>query len=170
MTFTPNAAEGWHFIGWEYHESGQNPKYSNESTFTVQMPDHSVHLYAKFERDTYRLTLSEHLTAYVNNRAVTDLDAIAGDSEVTVKPAAGYQLAANAKWYVNGEEITPQPNGAYTFTLLADTAVSAAAEAGRYTIKLNDTITGGTSKNTFSPNAACTRAQIVTFLYRALQK
>lgn len=31
-------------------------------------------------------------------------------------------------------------------------------------------ITGGTSKNTFSPDATCTRAQIVTFLYRALQK
>ena len=142
-TFTPNAAEGWHFVGWEYHESGQTPKYSNAGTFTVQMPDRSVHLYAKFERDAYRLTLSEHLTAYVNDKAVTDSDAIAGDSEVTVKPAAGYQLAADAKWYVNGEEIAPQPNGAYTFLLLADTEVSAAVEAGRYTIALDDSVTGG---------------------------
>ena len=31
-------------------------------------------------------------------------------------------------------------------------------------------ITGGTSATTFSPDAACTRAQIVTFLYRALHK
>lgn len=31
-------------------------------------------------------------------------------------------------------------------------------------------ITGGTSATTFSPNATCTRAQIVTFLYRALYK
>ena len=31
-------------------------------------------------------------------------------------------------------------------------------------------ITGGTGANTFSPNAPCTRAQIVTFLYRALHK
>ena len=30
-------------------------------------------------------------------------------------------------------------------------------------------ITGGTSATTFSPDAPCTRAQIVTFLYRALQ-
>ena len=29
-------------------------------------------------------------------------------------------------------------------------------------------ITGGTSPTTFSPNNTCTRAQIVTFLYRAL--
>ena len=28
-------------------------------------------------------------------------------------------------------------------------------------------ITSGTGANTFSPNAPCTRAQIVTFLYRA---
>ena len=28
-------------------------------------------------------------------------------------------------------------------------------------------ITAGTSANTFSPNAACTRAQMVTFLWRA---
>ncbi len=31
-------------------------------------------------------------------------------------------------------------------------------------------ITNGTSKNTFSPEAACTRGQIVTFLYRAVKE
>ena len=31
-------------------------------------------------------------------------------------------------------------------------------------------ITTGTSETTFSPNAACTRAQSVTFLFRALGK
>lgn len=30
-------------------------------------------------------------------------------------------------------------------------------------------ITSGTSATTFSPDAPCTRAQIVTFLYRAYQ-
>ena len=33
-----------------------------------------------------------------------------------------------------------------------------------------NSITGGTGANTFSPDAPCTRAQIVTFLYRALHK
>ena len=32
---------------------------------------------------------------------------------------------------------------------------------------LEEGITTGTSSTTFSPNASCTRAQIVTFLYRA---
>ena len=31
-------------------------------------------------------------------------------------------------------------------------------------------ITSGTGTNTFSPEANCMRAQIVTFLYRALKK
>ena len=31
-------------------------------------------------------------------------------------------------------------------------------------------VTNGTSDTTFSPNSDCTRAQIVTFLYRAIAK
>lgn len=68
------------------------------------MPDDSVQLYAKFERDAYRLDLGEHLTAYINGKAVTDLNAITGDTNVTVRPAVGYSLAENAKWIVNGTE------------------------------------------------------------------
>ena len=33
---------------------------------------------------------------------------------------------------------------------------------------VNHEVTAGTSKTTFSPNQSCTRAQVVTFLYRAL--
>ena len=36
--------------------------------------------------------------------------------------------------------------------------------------RLKVSITKGTSFNTFSPNSTCTRAQIVTFIYRALGK
>lgn len=32
-----------------------------------------------------------------------------------------------------------------------------------------NSVTNGTSATTFSPNADCTRAEIVTFLYRAYQ-
>ena len=39
------------------------------------------------------------------------------------------------------------------------------AEAVRWAV--GQGITNGTTETTFSPNAACTRAQIVTFLYRA---
>ena len=34
---------------------------------------------------------------------------------------------------------------------------------------MENNITSGTSKTTFSPDADCTRGQIVTFLYRCFQ-
>ena len=137
LTFTPKAAEGWHFTGWEYHVNGQSPQYSSEKTFTVTMPDSSVQLYAKFERDTYRLTLGEHLTAYADGKPITDLDAITGDTKVTVKPATGYALAENAKWQVNGEEKTAEADGSCKFSVTADTSVTADVAAQTYTVMLN---------------------------------
>ena len=137
LTFTPKAADGWHFTGWEYHVNGQSPQYSSDETFTVTMPDSSVQLYAKFERDTYRLTLGEHLTAYADGKAITGLDAITGDTEVTVKPATGYALAENAKWQVNGEEKPAEADGSCKFSITADTAVTADVAAQTYTVTLN---------------------------------
>ena len=150
LTFTPKAAEGWHFTGWEYHVNGQSPQYSSDKTFTVTMPDSSVQLYAKFERDTYRLTLGEHLTAYADGKAITDLDAITGDTEVTVKPATGYALAENAKWQVNGEETTAEADGSCQFSITADTAVTADVAAQTYTVTLNAASpeNGGTAEAT----------------------
>ena len=137
LTFTPKAAEGWHFTGWEYHVNGQSPQYSSDKTFTVTMPDSSVQLYAKFERDTYHLTLGEHLTAYADGKAITGLDAITGDTEVTVKPATGYALAENAKWQVNGEETTAEADGSCKFSITADTTVTADVAAQTFTVTLN---------------------------------
>ena len=150
LTFTPKAAEGWHFTGWEYHVNGQSPQYSSDKTFTVTMPDSSVQLYAKFERDTYRLTLGEHLTAYADGKAITGLDAITGDTEVTVKPATGYALAENAKWQVNGEEKTAEADGSCQFSITADTTVTADVAAQTYTVALNAASpeNGGTAEAT----------------------
>ena len=150
LTFTPKAADGWHFTGWEYHVNGQSPQYSSDETFTVTMPDSSVQLYAKFERDTYRLTLGEHLTAYADGKAITDLDAITGDTEVTVKPATGYALAENAKWQVNGEETTAEADGSCKFSITADTTVTADVAAQTFTVMLNAASpeNGGTAEAT----------------------
>ena len=137
LTFTPKAADGWHFTGWEYHVNGQSPQYSSDETFTVTMPDSSVQLYAKFERDTYRLTLGEHLTAYADGKAITGLDAITGDTEVTVKPATGYALAENAKWQVNGEEKAAEADDSCQFSITADTTVTADVAAQTFTVMLN---------------------------------
>lgn len=137
LTFTPKAAEGWHFTGWEYHVNGQSPQYSSDETFTVTMPDSSVQLYAKFERDAYRLTLGEHLTAYADGKAITGLDAITGDTVVTVKPATGYALAKDATWQVNGEEKPAEADGSCKFSITADTTVTADVAARTFTVMLN---------------------------------
>ena len=69
--------------------------------------------------------------------------------------------AAAFLWRANGQ---PQVSGSNSFTdvsggdYFAD-AVSWAVEQG---------ITSGTGNGAFSPNAPCTRAQIVTFLYRSM--
>ena len=52
ITFTAVAKDGWHFAAWEYYVSGQPVVYGYEKTYTVTMPDASVELYARFERDT----------------------------------------------------------------------------------------------------------------------
>ena len=60
-------------------------------------------------------------------------------------------------------EITPTTVNGFT-DVAADAfyadAVAWAVESG---------VTNGTTYSTFSPNADCTRAEIVTFLYRAYQ-
>ena len=54
-------------------------------------------------------------------------------------------------------------NGANPFVDVADSAYY--ADAVKWAVAEN--VTAGTSATTFSPDASCTRAQIVTFLYRA---
>ena len=135
FTFKATANEGWHFSGWEYYEAGQTVVYGAEDTYTVVMPDNSVELIAKFERDPYALTLSDGLAAYVDGERVTDLTAIPGDSVVTVKPAPGFELSDGAVWTVNGVALDPQPEGSeYTFTLTADTSVSVDVTAQEFTV------------------------------------
>lgn len=149
VTFTPKAAVGWHFTGWEYHEDGQSPVYSKDAAFTVVMPDSSVQLYGKFERDAYKLTLGENLTAYVDGEIITDLDAITGDTVVTVKPATGYQLESADDWTITGADATTKTADALTFSIVSDTTVTANVSAQPFQIALNtEGLIGGTASAT----------------------
>ena len=56
-------------------------------------------------------------------------------------------------------------SGSTNFTDVASDAFY--ADAISWAVANN--VTNGTSNTTFSPNADCTRAEIVTFLYRAYQ-
>ena len=106
---------------------------------------------------------------------------------ITVKPNDGYELNKLTVTDKDGNRLSlsDKGNGKYTFTM-PDGKVSVDASFSKIaaTINFRDVkqsdyyydavqwavekgITEGTGANTFSPNASCTRAQMVTFLWRA---
>ena len=111
-----------------------------------------------------------------------------GDSvTITVKPDSGYQLDDLTVTDKNGKELklTDKGNGKYTFTMPAGKVeINAAFVKEVETSPFSDVstsayyyeavkwaqekgITGGIGNGLFGPNRPCTRAQIVTFLWRA---
>lgn len=109
---------------------------------------------------------------------------------ITVDPDEGYELDELTVTDANGDEISvrSQGNGRYTFTMPRSrvtveatfVAISEEPEAlpfvdvptGAYYYDavawaVENGVTSGTSATTFSPNNSCTRAQMVTFLWRA---
>ena len=111
-----------------------------------------------------------------------------GDSvTITVKPDSGYRLDDLTVTDKNGKELklTDKGNGKYTFTMPASKVeVKATFVKEVETSPFSDVptsayyyeavkwaqekgITGGIGNGLFGPNQPCTRAQIVTFLWRA---
>ncbi len=120
---------------------------------------------------------------------VSPKSASKGDSvTITAAPNKGYELSGIKVIDQNGREVklTDKGSGKYTFTMPAGKITVKAvfmddntmlnfftdvhAEDYYYDAVLwaaQKGITGGMSDTLFAPNAACTRAQIVTFLWRA---
>ena len=103
---------------------------------------------------------------------------------ITVTPDRYYKVDGVTVKDQNGKEITVTDNGDGTFTFkMPDSKVTVepvfswdnpfgdVAEDTYYTPAvewaLKNGVTDGTSATTFSPNAGCTRGQIVTFLWKA---
>ena len=106
---------------------------------------------------------------------------------LTVEPDEGYTLETLTVTDKNGDEIrVKEKNGKYTFTMPASKVyveatfmednsmlnffVDVPADAYYYDAVLwaaENGITGGVDDTHFAPNATCTRAQAVTFLWRA---
>ena len=106
---------------------------------------------------------------------------------ITVKPDDGFKLGSLTVTDQNGKELelTDKGGGKYTFTMPAgkvdvSTAFVKTVETSPFTDVKDDAyyyeavkwaaengITGGIGGNLFGPEQPCTRAQIVTFLWRA---
>lgn len=120
--------------------------------------------------------------------AVSPKSASKGDTvTITAAPDKGYELSGIKVIDQNGREVklTDKGSGKYTFTMpagkvtikadfIAQTADSVFADvsADAYYYEAvkwaaDKGITGGIGDSLFAPNQSCTRAQIVTFLWRA---
>ena len=127
---------------------------------------------------------TEHGTVTVSPRYADKGDTVT----VTVKPDSGYVLETLTVTDKNGNELTlkDKGNGKYTFTMPAGKVEVKATfmednsmlnffydvpnnayfyEAVKWAVK--NGITTGVGDNLFAPEQPCTRAQIVTFLWRA---
>ena len=137
-------------------------------------------------KPSYSVTIpnkTENGTVTVSPRSAEKGDSVT----ITVKPDSGYQLDDLTVTDKNGKELklTDKGNGKYTFTMPASKVeikatfvkevetspfsdVSTSAyyyEAVKWAQEKG--ITGGIGNGLFGPNQPCTRAQIVTFLWRA---
>ena len=127
---------------------------------------------------------TEHGSVTVSPKSASKGDTVT----VTVKPDSGYVLETLTVTDKNGNELTlkDKGNGKYTFTMPAGKVEVKATfmednsmlnffydvpnnayfyEAVKWAVK--NGITTGVGNNLFAPEQPCTRAQIVTFLWRA---
>ena len=125
---------------------------------------------------------TENGTVTVSPRSAEKGDTVT----ITVKPDSGYQLDDLTVTDKNGKELklTDKGNGKYTFTMPASKVeINATFAKEVETSPFSDVstsayyyeavkwaqekgITGGIGNGLFGPNQPCTRAQIVTFLWR----
>ena len=188
LTATPNS--GYHFKEWKVVKGGVIIK---DNKFT--MPADNVEVKAIFEKNsstgggggggvtTYSITVKSSKNGDVT---ASHKSASKGTTvTLTVDPDKGYVLDTLTVLDGKDKEIKlTEKNGKYTFTMPASKVTVEAMfkatgnnpfidlPAGSYyedavIWAVDKGITTGTSATTFNPNGICTRAQAVTFLWRA---
>ena len=174
---------GYRFSGWYYNGSAWN----FEEGVTAPMI-----LTAQWSRKSSGGSPSYAVTAAETKHGAVALSAQSAKRgstvTITVKPDSGYVLESLAVVDGSGNEqkLTDLGEGRYTFTMPSGKVEVKATfqednsvlnvfydvpndayyfEAVKWAVGKN--ITNGVSENLFGPDQACTRAQIVTFLWRA---
>ena len=168
----------------EYCAPGFVPKANSDGTYGVTRPSSGS---SGSYDPTYSVSTpskTEHGTVTVSPKNASKGDRVT----VTVKPDSGYVLETLTVTDKNGNELTlkDKGNGKYTFTMPAGKVEVKATfmednsmlnffydvpnnayfyEAVKWAVK--NGITTGVGNDLFAPEQPCTRAQIVTFLWRA---
>ena len=192
ITLSATAKSGYHFKEWKVVTGGVTIE-GNKFT----MPDEAVEIMAIFEKNsstgggggggggvtTYPITVK---SAKNGDVTASHKSAAKGTTvTLTVDPDKGYVLDTLTVLDGKDKEIKlTEKNGKYTFTMPASKVTVEAmfkaagnnpfidVPAGSYyedavVWAVEKGITSGTSAVTFDPNGNCTRAQAVTFLWRA---
>ena len=188
VTLTADApTANMHFARWEVESGSEAVTFANatNSTTTFPMPAGEVKVKAVFEADEIMVPIQYDVSVLNdgNGKAFASPAKAAADTAITLTatPNAGYHFKA---WRVILGGVTITDN---KFTMPAeDVEVQAVFEkdapiskhpfldvpAGAYyedavVWAVGKGITSGTNATTFDPNGTCTRAQAVTFLWRA---
>ena len=192
ITLTAKANRGYHFKEWQV-ESPEELEITTNNKFI--MPDGDVEIKAIFKKNTPTGPIGTGTTTYPitvmdsKNGDVTASHKSAAKGTtitLTVDPDKGYLL--DTLTVLDGKDkelkITDKGDGKFTFTM-PDSKVTVEATfktagnnpftdvpAGAYyedavVWAVGKNITTGMSATTFNPNGICTRAQAVTFLWRA---
>ena len=186
---TPAHRSGYTFNGWydgsKFYAAGASYKVSATATLNASWS------YISSGSSSYDPTYSVSTPSKTENGSVTvsPKNASKGDTvTVTVKPDSGYVLETLTVTDKNGNELTlkDKGNGKYTFTMPAGKVEVKATfmednsmlnffydvpngayfyEAVKWAVE--NGITTGVGNDLFAPEQPCTRAQIVTFLWRA---
>ena len=186
---TPAHRSGYTFNGWydgsKFYAAGASYKVSATATLNASWS------YISSGSSSYDPTYSVSTPSKTENGSVTvsPKSASKGDTvTITVKPDSGYVLETMTVTDKNGDELklTDKGNGKYTFTMpgskvevkatfMEDNSVlnffydvpngAYFYEAVKWAVDKG--ITNGLSDTMFGPYESCTRAQIVTFLWRA---
>ena len=195
VTIRAGTRSGYQFSGWTSN-SGVTFADASSATTTFTMPASAVTVTANwsssggsssgdYDEPSWPVTAPDTKNGSIT---VRPKNASKGDTvTITTKPDAGYELESMTVTDRNGKalKLTDKGNGKYTFTMPASKVeinatfvkevetspfsdVSTSAyyyEAVKWAQEKG--ITGGIGNGLFGPNQPCTRAQIVTFLWRA---
>ena len=195
LTLTATADSGYSFDHWTVN--GTDAGKDAQLTVTITDDTQIVAVFAKNSSSsggsssgssssrTYSVTVEDSQNGTVT---ASPKRAEKGDTvSVTASANSGYAVSGVTVKTAGGDtvKVTDNGNGKYTFTMpAANVTVTAAFSKTQTTVSFADVssdsycadavkwavengVTNGTTAATFSPNAACTRGQIVTFLWRA---